>query len=238
LAQTQLQLAQSDPASHNMYEAYRRMYQALGVKDIDVILPAPSEPQPADPAVENANALRNAGLIAFRGQNHLAHMDAHRAFMSSFLVKGNPPTMAILQSHIVEHIGLQAREEVEEEMRQVIEQKALEFGGQLPPEAQQAIQEQIEQQVAEKISSMIEEMVGEEQEILAEEGQDPLISLKAQELQLKAQDIQRKAMDDESRRSLDKAKLNQNAKLTQDKIDSQEDIAQLRANVNLSKQKQ
>jgi hypothetical protein len=146
--------------------------------------------------------------------------------------------MAILQSHIVEHIGLQAREEVEEEMRQVIEQKALEFGGQLPPEAQQAIQEQIEQQVAEKISSMIEEMVGEEQEILAEEGQDPLISLKAQELQLKAQDIQRKAMDDESRRSLDKAKLNQNAKLTQDKIDSQEDIAQLRANVNLSKQKQ
>ena len=237
LAQTQLQLAQSDPASHNMYEAYRRMYQALGVKDIDVILPAPSEPQPADPAVENANALRNAGLIAFRGQNHLAHMDAHRAFMSSFLVKGNPPTMAILQAHIVEHIGLQAREEVEEEMRQEIEQKALEFGGQLPPEAQQALQEQIEQQVAEKISSMIEEMVGEEQEILAEEGQDPLISLKAQELQLKAQDIQRKAMDDESRRSLDKAKLNQQAKLTQDKIDSQEDIAQLRANVNLSKQK-
>ena len=237
LAQTQLQLAQSDPGSHNMYEAYRRMYQALGVKDIDVILPAPSEPQPADPAVENANALRNAGLIAFRGQNHLAHMDAHRAFMSSFLVKGNPPTMAILQAHIVEHIGLQAREEVEEEMRQEIEQKALEFGGQLPPEAQQAIQEQIEQQVAEKISAMIEEMVGEEQEILAEEGQDPLISLKAQELQLKAQDIQRKAMDDESRRSLDKAKLNQNAKLTQDKIDSQEDIAQLRANVNLSKQK-
>ena len=70
LAQTQLQLAQSDPGSHNMYEAYRRMYQALGVKDIDVILPAPSEPQPADPAVENANALRNAGVIAFRGQNH------------------------------------------------------------------------------------------------------------------------------------------------------------------------
>ena len=37
LAQTQLQLAQADPASHNMYEAYRRMYQALGVKDIDVL---------------------------------------------------------------------------------------------------------------------------------------------------------------------------------------------------------
>ena len=237
LAQTQLQLAQADPASHNMYEAYRRMYQALGVKDIDVILPAPSEPQPLDPSVENANALRNAPLVAFRNQNQLAHIDAHRAFMSSYLVKNNPPTMAILQAHIVEHIGLQAREEVEEEMGPAIEQQAAQFGGQLPPELQAKLQEEIEQQVAEKIALMTEEMVAEEQEILAAEGQDPLIALKQQEINIKAEDLERKAAMDAGRLGIDQQKIQQNAKLTREKIDSQEDIAQLRANVNLKKAK-
>ena len=237
LAQTQLQLAQADPASHNMYEAYRRMYQALGVKDIDVILPAPSEPQPLDPSVENANALRNAPLVAFRNQNQLAHIDAHRAFMSSFLVKNNPPTMAILQGHIVEHIGLQAREEVEEEMGPAIEQQAAQFGGQLPPELQAKLQEEIENQVAEKIALMTEEMVAEEQEILAAEGQDPLIALKQQEINIKAEDLERKAAMDAGRLGIDQQKIQQNAKLTREKIDSQEDIAQLRANVNLKKAK-
>jgi len=237
LAQTQLQLAQADPASHNMYEAYRRMYQALGVKDIDVILPAPSEPQPLDPSVENANALRNAPLVAFRNQNQLAHIDAHRAFMSSYLVKNNPPTMAILQAHIVEHIGLQAREEVEEEMGPAIEQQAAQFGGQLPPELQAKLQEEIEQQVAEKIALMTEEMVAEEQEILAAEGQDPLIALKQQEINIKAEDLERKSAMDAGRLGIDQQKIQQNAKLTREKIDSQEDIAQLRANVNLKKAK-
>ena len=237
LAQTQLQLAQADPASHNMYEAYRRMYQALGVKDIDVILPAPSEPQPLDPSVENANSLRNAPLVAFRNQNQLAHIDAHRAFMSSYLVKNNPPTMAILQAHIVEHIGLQAREEVEEEMGPAIEQQTAQFGGQLPPELQAKLQEEIEQQVAEKIALMTEEMVAEEQEILAAEGQDPLIALKQQEINIKAEDLERKAAMDAGRLGIDQQKIQQNAKLTREKIDSQEDIAQLRANVNLKKAK-
>ncbi len=237
LAQTQLQLAQADPASHNMYEAYRRMYQALGVKDIDVILPAPAEPQPLDPSVENANALRNAPLVAFRNQNQLAHIDAHRAFMSSYLVKNNPPTMAILQGHIVEHIGLQAREEVEEEMGPAIEQQAAQFGGQLPPELQAKLQEEIEQQVAEKIALMTEEMVAEEQEILAAEGQDPLVALKQQEINIKAEDLERKAAMDAGRLGIDQQRIQQNAKLTREKIDSQEDIAQLRANVNLKKAK-
>ena len=137
LAQTQLQLAQADPESHNMYEAYRRMYQALGVKDIDVILPIPPQPEPTDPAVENANSLRGQGLVAFRNQNQMAHIDAHRAFMSSALVKNNPPTMAILQGHIMDHISIQAREEVEEETKPQIQQLTAQYGGQIPPELQQ-----------------------------------------------------------------------------------------------------
>ena len=238
LAQTQLQLAQADPASHNMYEAYRRMYQALGVKDIDVLLPVPSQPQPMDPGTENSGAVTGQPLIAFRGQNHNAHLDAHRALMSSFLVKSNPQVMAILQAHIMEHVSIQAREEVEEESKPEIDQIAAQYGGQIPEELQLQVQERIESQVAEKVAEMTDEMVQEEAEAVQEMNEDPLVGLKQQEIDLRAQDIQRKAMVDEAQIGIDEKKLSQTAKIAQDRIDSQEDIAQLRANVNLSKQNQ
>ena len=50
LAQTELQLAMSNPQMHNLYEAYRDMYEAIGVKNIDSILPPPQQPMPMDPA--------------------------------------------------------------------------------------------------------------------------------------------------------------------------------------------
>ena len=53
LAQTELQLAMSNPQMHNLYEAYRDMYSAIGVKDINRILPPPQQPMPMDPASEN-----------------------------------------------------------------------------------------------------------------------------------------------------------------------------------------
>jgi len=236
LAQTQLQLAQADPGAHNMYEAYRRMYAALGVKDIDVLLPVPQQPQPMDPGTENAAALAGQSLVAFRGQNHMAHIDAHRALMSSFLVKNNPQVMAILQAHIMDHVSIQGREEVEEESRQQMEQLAAQYGGQIPQELQLQIQESIESQVAEKIAEMTDEMVQEEAEALEEMGRDPLVDLKQQEINLRAQDIERKAMVDQANIGLDEQKLKKKKKIAQDRIDSQEDIAQLRANVNLSKQ--
>ena len=238
LAQTQLQLAQADPGAHNMYEAYRRMYQALGVKDIDVLLPVPKEPQPQDPGLENAASLRGSSLTAFRGQNQPAHIDSHRAFMSSVLVKNNPQVMAILQGHIMDHVSIQAREEVEDDNKPEIDQITAQYGGQLPEELQLQFQEKLEEQVAEKIAIMTEEMVGEEQEMMQELGQDPLVDLKQQEINLRAQDIERKSMVDEAKLNLDQQKLNQDAEIAQDRIDSQEDIAQLRANVNLTKQKE
>ena len=238
LAQTQLQMAQSDPKQHNLYEAYKRMYQALGVKDIDAILPVPKPDSPKDPGIENADALMSKKLVVFRGQAHQQHIEAHRVFMSSMLVRANPQATIILQAHIMEHISLLAREEVEAQMNEVIQQEAQKYGGQIPPELQMEFQKQLEVQVADKVSDFISEMFIEEQEAMQGQGQDPLIGLKQQELQLKAQDIQRKAENDGQKLELDAAKLDQQAKIAQDKIDSNEDIAQLRANVNLDKQKQ
>ena len=236
LAQTQLQLAQANPQAHNMYEAYRRMYEALGVKDIVSILPPPKQPQPIDPGMENSQAIIGQKLQAFRGQNHMAHIDAHQALMTSVLVKNNPQTLILLESHIMEHVSLQSREEVEEELREEIEQQTQQFGGQLPQEVQLQMQEIVEARTAEKIVEMTEKMIQEEQEYLDEQGSDPLIDLKQQEINIKAMDQERKAGVDSAKLELDAAKLQQTAKIAQDKIDSQEDIAQLRANVNLEKQ--
>ena len=238
LAQTQLQLAEAAPQMHNIYEAYRRMYSAMGVQNIDAILPVPTGPEPMDPGMENATALSGGSLTAFRKQNQLAHIDAHRAFFSSALVKHNPQTLMILQSHIMEHVSLQAREEVEQEMAKEFEALQAQAGGELPPEQQNEMQELVESKIAERIVEMTEKMVTEEQEVMSEQGEDPLVQLKQQEINLKAQDLQRKATADEGKMMLDQAKLAQNEQLAEAKIDSQEDIAQLRANVNLQKQNQ
>ncbi len=236
LAQTQLQLAQAAPQMHNMYEAYRRMYQAMGVQNVDAILPVPTPPQPQDPGIENGSVLLGKPLQAFRNQNHLAHMDSHRAFFSSILVKNNIQAMTLLEAHIMEHVSIQSREEVEQEMQEQVQELAQKFGGQMPQEEQVKLQEILESKVAERITEMTEKMIAEEQEMMAEQGEDPLIQLKQQELQLRAADLQRKSQNDQANVEIDAAKLEQNAKLAQDKIDSQEDIAQLRANVNLEKQ--
>ena len=238
LAQTQLQMAQSDPKSHNIYEAYKRMYQSLGVKDIDAILPPPATPKPKDPALENSDSLLGKKLIPFRNQEHQAHIDAHRTFMSSMLVRNNPQATVLLQAHVMEHVSLLARQMIEEENQEQVQAEAAKFGGKLPPELQAQFQEEMERQISLKATEFIEEMFIEEQQSMEGQGQDPLVGLKQQELQLKAQDIQRKAQNDQQKLDLEGAKLDQSAKIAQDKIDSNEDIAQLRANVNLDKQNQ
>ena len=110
LAQAQLQIAQSNPQMHNLHEAYRRVYEALGTKTIDQILkPPPKQPEPLDPAKENARALQMKLLTAFEFQDHDAHLAAHMAFMQSRMVQINPQVYALLQSHISDHVSFKAK---------------------------------------------------------------------------------------------------------------------------------
>jgi hypothetical protein len=180
-------------------------------------------------------------LKAFPGQAHQAHIDAHRAFMSSFLVANNPPTMGLLQSHISEHVALLAREEVTKKNAPLIEQEAQKMGGQIPPELLQQFQQQNEVEIAQRITELTNEMVNEEQEMMNREEKDPLISLKQQELMLRAQEIRQNKELSEQRLDLDLEKLNfegkkleQKDNIDKERIQSQEDIADLRAEVSLT----
>jgi hypothetical protein len=235
LAQTQLQLAQASPEMHDMREAYMRMYSALGVQNIEKLIPQPAEPQAQDPAMENAGTLNGMPPIPFPEQDHSAHIRAHRAFMSSELVKTNPATMTILQAHITEHVGFMARAIVQQEMEPEMTKIMQETGGQLTPEQQLQLEQRTESGVAIRIAEIIEQMVAEEQEMMDTSSSDPLVDLKQQEINLRKDDLELKAQAMGEKQALDEKKLMQTDKLTREKIESQEDIAQLRANVALDK---
>jgi len=235
LAQTQLQLAQSNPQIHNLYEAYRRMYQAMGIQQIEQILPPPPQPQPMDPGMENSQVLMQKPLQAFPEQDHQAHIDAHRAFMSSYLVKNTPNIMALLQSHISQHISFLARAEVMTKIQPTIEQQAAQFGGQLPPQLQQQFQIQIESQVAQRIRELTEEMVAEEQEYLEGMTQDPLVTLKKEELGLRAEELELRAQKDGEKQALEEQKAAIGAQQNQEKIDNADKHATIREGISLAK---
>jgi len=237
LAQTQLQLAQSNPQVHNLYEAYRRMYMALGVQQVEAILPPPAKPMPIDPGMENAQSLRMQALVVFPEQDHEAHIEAHRAFMSSYLVRNNPQVMTILQAHIVEHMSAQARAEVMAEITPELNRQAMKFGGQVPPELQQQFQAQIEKQVAVKIAAKIDEAVAEEQEAIGfgQQGQDPLVEIKARELDLEQQKLNLDAADDLASQRLDEERLSYKKSYDAQKIQQQYDIQNQRTAVQMER---
>jgi len=232
LAQTQLQLAQSNPELHNLYEAYRRMYMALGVQQVEAILPPPAGPMPIDPGVENSQALMLGQLTVFPDQNHVAHIEAHRAFMSSYLVRNNPQVLTILQAHVVEHTSAMARNEVMMENQQAIQEQAAKFGGQIPEELQAQFQAEIEKQVAIKIAAMIDDMVAEEQQAIPfGETQDPLVDLKLKELELEQQKINVDAADDLAQHRLEEDKLSYKKNIDAAKLTQQQNIQDQRTAV-------
>ena len=185
LAQTQLQIAQSNPQIHNVREAYRRVYEALGTKQIDALLKPDEIPQPLDPAIENARALQMKVPKAFPLQSHDAHIMAHTAFIRTRMVQINPMVYALLQAHISEHLSFKARGQV----LQIME-KMPEFQ-ELAKVNMEAYQTYTESMVAERVAALTAELQ-ELERIHNADKQDPLIQLKQQEIDLKAMDMQRK----------------------------------------------
>ena len=124
LAQTQLQLATSNPQLHNMYQIYRNMYECIGVKDVDAVLPPPAPTAPMDPSLEHIKCNGGKPFQAFPGQDHRAHITAHLNFMSVNMVRNNPNVMAAIQKNILEHISIMAQEQVQLEFREQMVQHA------------------------------------------------------------------------------------------------------------------
>jgi len=243
LAQTQLQLAQSNPQMHNLHAAYRRMYQALEVQNIDEILPPPPQPQPLDPAIENARALMGEILNTFPDQDHDVHIRVHLAFTKTPLVMTSPQVMGTFYAHIMEHVSQKARQMVTNEIEAVISQAQLAAqSGAIDPQAAQRQIMEVQQnmqdpaQMEQLISLQMEKVLAEILPQLMPTGNDPmndpLVQIRMQELALKQQDLQRKTEDDQGTMLLELQKMQQRATTDAARMESQEEIAENRNEVN------
>ena len=223
LAQTQLQMAQSAPQIHNMKEAYRKMYIALNIKDIDDILIPDFAPPPKDPVQENMDAMMGIPLKAFIQQNHDAHIEAHMAFMQSPQIQQNPQAMSALQAHIQEHIALKYRIRMEE----ILAQQGIQLPQpgpdgqmpQLPPEA--------ESQIAIAAAQATQQITGQDQamaQAMAAQQQDPEREMFQQQLELEFEKLKQRDRDSERK-----------AQLERERIESQEEQTDVRIAAELQK---
>ena len=220
LAQTQMQLAAQAPELHDTYEAFRRMYEALGVRDIDKILKPKIETEQTatDPAQENINSLEQLQLRAFPGQNHDAHVMAHLTFGASGIVQQAPGVAVSLQKHVLEHLKLKAEE------RAMAELQKLAPGQQMNDEVEVMMQGLVAQFVAEELQaarqlSMTIAGSGENQP-------DPLIGLKEKELQIRQQQVQANIAQDQAELQLDKEKASERAREFNVRLQQQAELAE------------
>ena len=253
LAQTALQMAMSNPGMHNLPAAYRSMYEALGVKDIDSLMPPVPEASPMDPSVEHINVLSGKAIKAFPNQDHTAHMKAHLAFMGTQIARTNPNILAAVQKNILEHISLMAQEQVQLEFKdeltqiQQMTQQLQQMTAANPQMVQQNPQMMEIKSQLEKLNTQMEsrkavliaettlEYLEEEKKVLNQIDNDPLLRLKADEVQLRAQENMRKKKEDEDQLNLDKARLLQARELAEDKMELNDKHQKLRASVSLAK---
>ena len=207
LAQQQLQLASSNPSMHNLREAYRRMYSAMGVDNVDAILkPDPDLPTPTGPATENGMAMKGQAPKAFPMQDHQAHIDGHSEFMFTRMVQINPQLFSLLQAHISEHIALMAGEQMNQKYQQQVQQLQ-----QAMQQAQQQGNQQAMQQLSQQNDQLTNQIAAEQAQLEAQltaqlakaeearmsrEPQDPLVKLKQQEIDLKAMETQARLAKD------------------------------------------
>ena len=201
MAQELLQMVQSNPEIHGpmgTYEAYRRMYAALGVDNVESLLqppPQPQPPMPVDAGLENSGLMMGAPAQAFAPQNHQAHVDAHRNLFLTTVVKENPAVQASIISHCMQHLQFMAAQMAQNQLppelvqqQQQIEQAA--NSGQIPPQQAQMMLSQIMTQQEQFSAPILAQLV---QDFLLSIGQgdeeDPLVQIRQRELDLRAEEI-------------------------------------------------
>jgi len=241
LAQTEMQLAQSNPNMHNMYQVYRQMYEALGVKNIDSILKPPQIPTPKDPALEHIDAIGAVPFKAFPNQDHRAHITSHLNFMATNMARNAPIVMAALEKNILEHISIMAQEQIQLEFKTELQELMMmqqNPQAMVNPEMQvqlKMLTEKIESRKAVLIAEMMEEFMKEEKKITSQFDNDPIAKLRSRELDLRARDDERKRKEGEEKLNLDKMRAMMNQMNVEDKLEQNEELSKLRANTSIQK---
>jgi len=237
MAQEMMQLVQSNPQVHGpngTYEAYKRMYAAIGVDNVEQILtpPPPTDPLPLEAGFENNQLLLGQQAQAFPQQNHDAHIAIHMSLLNTPPVQMNAQVQALIHSHIMQHLQMKAdilgEQQMPPEVMQQFQQMQQQAQQASPQEAQN-LSLQAGDILAQFSSPILAELLVEyNQKVSAPQDEDPLVAIRKQELALKGQELsieqqqflaaeQRKAQEAQQRINVDR-----------ERIDAQEDIADLR----------
>ena len=185
LASLALQLAaQTPPGTFNNTELIRQVLEAADFPNIDQVIPAKQEAQPADPVSDIMNATKGMPIAAFPGQDHESHIQVKTNFLqdptagASEAFKQFAP---ILQANIREHMMLRYKTQIEGVVAQTV-----------PPEqyqmaVQQGMQDAIIAEAAARVATANQQIVsaGSPEERLVQIDQERL-RLDQEKLQLDA----------------------------------------------------
>ena len=237
LAQELLRTVQSNPEVHGpngIYEAYRRMYSAMGVQNIEQLLPPPPQPQPVDPANENAGLISGIPAQAFAGQDHDAHINSHLSLYGTVTAQTNPAVLSLIQAHIYQHVSFRASEIVDQQNADNPEfQGMLQQISMLPPEVAMGYQQQIQESVARDVAAVVSQLMEQINQVFMPPPPmpDPLVELRDKELDIKADDVQRKREEFAQRQQFDAMKAMQSKDLAEQRLAIQQEIAMMKDSI-------
>jgi len=237
MAQEMMALVQSNPEVHGpngTYEAYKRMYAAIGVDNIEKILtpPPPTNPSPLEAGFENNKLLLGQQAQAFGQQNHDAHIATHMAVLQTPPVQMNAQVQALIHSHIMQHLQMKADTLAEQQMPPEVMQQFQQLqqqAQQANPADQQQITEQAGDILAQFSAPIMAQLITEySQKVSDPSDEDPLVSIRKQELALKGQELsmeQQQFIQEEKRKAME---AQRRINVEKERIESMEDIADLR----------
>jgi len=233
MAQELLTMVQSNPQLHGpqgIYEAYRRMYAALGVDNIETLLtpPADNTPKPVDAGIENSGLLQGIPQQAFPEQNHEAHVEAHKSLFLTQAVIMNPQLQSVIIAHVMQHLQFMANQMAEQQLPPEVQQQIQEAAQQmqqLDPQSQMALQQQI-QSIIETFSSPILAQLSSEflSSVQPPQQDDPLVAIRQQELGLRDKEIDMKNQQFMAKEQQDAMEKGTELQLQQQKADQQASI--------------
>ena len=233
MAQELLTMVQSNPQLHGpqgIYEAYRRMYAALGVDNIDSLLmpPADNTPKPVDAGIENSGLLQGIPQQAFPEQNHEAHVAAHKSLFLTQAVITNPQLQSIIIAHVMQHLQFLANQMAEQQMPPEVQQQiqgAAQQMQQLDPQSQMALQQQI-QSIIESFSAPILAQLSNEflASVQPPQQDDPLVAIRQQELGLRDKELNMKNEQFVAKEEQDAMEKSAELQIQQQKAEQQANI--------------
>jgi hypothetical protein len=249
LAQEMLRMVQAAPDIHGpmgIYNAYKRMYEAMGVQQVDQILPPPPpppEPQPVAAAIENAGFLAMQPATPFPDQDHMAHISIHMSFYNSAVCQANPQIQGLVMAHVYAHIDMMARNQAQQDPEIMQMQQQMQMMQQqmpspvpmpgMPPQPpnpqMQQMQMQMQAMMETKVAQITAQLVDQIAPAFApKQDEDPLVGLRREELNIKAADVERKAEEANKRFGLDQERLDTQRELSEERNDIQVDIAKMK----------